>query len=744
MSEPHNFLQNSASLVAASTSASSELPTVGSILAQRRSLRSKASHSPPSLRALVTTLASVAAIVVLVLYCWRGYKRRALQNLGSRKLASSEDTDAPDDVCGNSGDEKEQKEHQGPHLPRPSGSDGNSGDEKEQKEHQGPHLPRPSGSEKSKAPLKKRLLARSGGGGVGGGVSNPQQQEKEQHRHEPSGSPLDISQLEVSARAEGIDGSVLPVRSPPSSSPLLRPTEHDGATELLNSPPFQLDARKFASAAMTASSVEVGELERNLRRLKRRLQRNRWQYQQELLHLQQQQDNDAMRMQQEMNFYWQSEHWHYVLWQQQQQQQALLQQHGQQRFLQQQHPQQGLLQGMQQELQQELQQQEAREQQYAGKKRKRRHEEEPDKTKELQHRLSQPADPPSGLSPDEWIDPGSPRPEEAHPKTSQQALQSSASGAAGPSSPSTPMGFSTQVIPELPLASVAASAAPPALGAPPAGAAGAAAWRERHTDGLPCAASNRAEERASLEVPVLSRLLALGKPRNIQTAAAQRSDSAKETILSTPAMMGPPHKLNSPEDHPFVRLPRTVTSTTLPGLMVDLRGAVNSSCGMREVVPLLRKAYELLSRSILLPGHMLELSQITKFLMMHAMHHQHTDLSQHQSSHAVVRLGVRFLVLNAVVSGLMVLGQVPDDELWGRFTAAISHAAPARPESNSGRPNLSLSRAQILSKALALLKTGKRPEPAELLKIKDMLFCLPSSPEFFKKDRFDQWRKDWC
>ncbi|CDJ52209.1 hypothetical protein EBH_0047780 [Eimeria brunetti] len=196
--------------------------------------------------------------------------------------------------------------------------------------------------------------------------------------------------------------------------------------------------------------------------------------------------------------------------------------------------------------------------------------------------------------------------------------------------------------------------------------------------------------------------------------------------------------------HPFVRLPKRQVKKVPEAFRINLRRAVATGVGIRNPVPLLQRAHDLLLQEVLLPGHVGDLARVAEDLIVHAVNYQQQDLSQLQASRVVERMGMRFLVLDAVVSAFIVIGQEPEEEPWKLLTNAISHAVPrpAQVRPATGRPNVSSNRVQELTRAMQILKTGKRPNPEDLLSIKRMLFCSPSCPLGFRKDEFDRWRED--
>ena len=188
MPERRNIHQENAARGPALAVASSELPTVGSTVPRSRNLRHKASRSASSLGAALATLACVAAVAVLVSFCSRIYARHTVEHLGTRRLASSDDS--PASACKNSGDEEQQQQRQNP---GPSSL---------------PDLP------ESALPPKKRLAARLVQLGADGDGHSFQQPENQQHDREPAAASLALSPTEVAPRPAQFGFPPFPVRSP--------------------------------------------------------------------------------------------------------------------------------------------------------------------------------------------------------------------------------------------------------------------------------------------------------------------------------------------------------------------------------------------------------------------------------------------------------------------------------------------------------------------------------------------------
>ncbi|CDJ52212.1 hypothetical protein, conserved [Eimeria brunetti] len=749
MPQQHNTFQGSPNPSAAPAAAVAELPTVESVFSRSGVVRGKACRSFPCLRVRLAVLASATAIALLVFFCSRTYERRAFQDLGSRKLASSEDGDAPVAGCGDSGDDEEEH-HRSPHnSSRPDGID-------------------------AALPLKKRKVARVAEIIRGDGERYAQQQEQLQQHNAAAGPLFGSLPLQAVSTVEQHVPSWLPVSSQLFLGQTWSPVEPNASAGLTSLIPQRHTAEHFSSHSRQAASLEVRQLMRQNRKIQRQLRqlhkqqlqlrKMRRRLQRRHKHLQQYFLDDLYR--QQPYLYWetlpggQHEQRQLLIQQQELQQPSLVQQHWQQHLQEQQ--QQTLLQ--QQVVQQVVQDQEAQREMQRGLQqvtwqdvRQQRHQQgRRQQTKgELeqdQQRLVQPMEPLRGppLDEDEWIAPDSPMPGAHEPGTSQQALQSPAP--AGAADPSTFGRSSMQVIKGPHGASLTTSraatgaaagpsrdegAAAPAAGLPPGSAAAERPSAFPFSD-----APKIATESIGLKSPMLSNLLAHARAETRAGAGSEATPPAPSTVTAAlPAMVV--SALSFVIEHPFARLPRRTADCSTSPMVVDVRYAMTRPRGVRRVVPLLQQAYELLSQETLSPADMRVLVRITTALITYAMHYEQRDQSKRKTFRAIERLGIRFLLLDTLVSAFIVLGQKPEPEYWKLITDGISHSPPHSKFGDSffERSNFLLSLCEELSNAIQMLKTGKRPNPGELVRIKRMLFCSTLSPAYFKGDDFAVWRK---
>ncbi|CDI78881.1 hypothetical protein EAH_00038170 [Eimeria acervulina] len=724
MPERHCILQENAASSAASAFIASESKGVGSIFLRSGELRAKSNSHPYAscLFHILATLASVAAIAVLVSVCSSVYTRHGVQNLLSRRLASSEDSDVS--VCSIHSDGKEQ------HQP------------------QNPGQSISSGGKECNLPLKKRLLARVAGGGNSGDGDSSRQQEALHHHgegDEPFGSPLEV----VDPTHGGRGHATFPGRGQLPSAHVTRRMTRSSQQQA--SGLSVVDARQAATEDVEPTHIQRQQQDLQLVQWKHSVVK--WHRNQEPPHTEPLLDSRYHPYLRQRDYLESLRRQRHVLIQLRERQKLLLQQQ-QQQLLELQTQQQGRkARKKQQEMQQQEQgvtPQEKRQRQGAKRKRKRKQQEQPAQQEKHQAQPAQPEDPVSAyIKEDAWLSPDSQRSHTPPPRTSQQALQSPA--AAPVAGPSTSWQSPLEGI------EVGGHSAPPTSG-------DASVSRDEVADSgegatvangativeSPDAVSSSDESTTARggmrsEAPILSALLAGGSIDGARAGTAGTEEVAPGVSFMKVYLWNPDDPGGTPGpshaemmQHPFVRLPRPMVDegTALP--QVDLKHAVEQIPGRRDVVLLLQRAHDLLLQEALRANGLKQLTNIAMHLISHAMNHQTQKVSDQKIGRAVDRLGVRFLLLDVVVSTLLVLGQEPAAAYWQRFVDAMPHDGPAE----SMRQPFSFFLAQDLSSAMVTLKTGRRPPPHVLLKIKRMLFCTSGSPFRYRRRDFDRWRID--
>ncbi|CDJ58307.1 hypothetical protein EMWEY_00014970 [Eimeria maxima] len=407
----------------------------------------------------------------------------------------------------------------------------------------------------------------------------------------------------------------------------------------------------------------------------------------------------------------------------------------------------------QQEVSKDHQQQAEQVGEQAARRRKSEQQNDQEVLEEERRQLLEPTDSRARyLSEDAWISSGSSMPESPQSSTTQEALRSYAvDTAAGTWKPGFSRVHAVLGVPRhdasTEITSVASGDEAVATGAAGAVTANTAPTTEVLYASASSIASAISGDGLSFNVSIASR------PRdNDSTQAAGAAEAEAAAGSTTPTYVSslevtelasvPASSRPARIEHPFVRLPKMLDNAAAP--LVDLGRAVATRPGRRDVGRLLQAAHDLLVLPYLGGRHLNDLVHVVEELIENAVNHQRQDVSRLKTSRAVERLATRFLLMDAVVSAFLVLGQQVNSGHWKILTEAISHASPpvSKFGLRVGRQSFNSYLCQKLSKAIVTLKTGARPHPVDLLDIKRMLFCSPLSPQRFKTPEFDSWRKD--
>ncbi|CDJ42878.1 hypothetical protein, conserved [Eimeria tenella] len=123
---------------------------------------------------------------------------------------------------------------------------------------------------------------------------------------------------------------------------------------------------------------------------------------------------------------------------------------------------------------------------------------------------------------------------------------------------------------------------------------------------------------------------------------------------------------------------------------------------------------------------------------------QREPVSHYIVSRAVIFLGQRFLLLDALVSALSVLSPVVNASAWWSKLVTV---IPSEVPFNSGHTSFERTRqyedlANRLIRAIDCLKNGTRLGAKETVELKRDLLCRELSPPWFRKGRWKYWRMD--
>ncbi|CDI82226.1 hypothetical protein, conserved [Eimeria praecox] len=193
--------------------------------------------------------------------------------------------------------------------------------------------------------------------------------------------------------------------------------------------------------------------------------------------------------------------------------------------------------------------------------------------------------------------------------------------------------------------------------------------------------------------------------------------------------------------HPYYRLPKVPTKGFV---------SFNPERALIVLVPpmsplaLLSTAHDLLIKPQLTVAELQNLATTTELLISHAILYQRREPPHHRPSRAAGMLAVRFLMFDIIVSTLQLLRQRPSGTWWMRLVLSVphrySHTSPQEPAKVDVKFNRGL--ISCLTQALGILKRGQRLSSGDTIKLKQLLFSSPYSPLRLRKRAFDAWRSD--
>nr|AET50748.1 hypothetical protein [Eimeria tenella] len=196
------------------------------------------------------------------------------------------------------------------------------------------------------------------------------------------------------------------------------------------------------------------------------------------------------------------------------------------------------------------------------------------------------------------------------------------------------------------------------------------------------------------------------------------------------------------DTHPFVRLPaRDPGPISRPFV---IRPFFAYEFASRFASRLLEEAHMYLGKPKLTTVDADHLTLLAERLACHLMHYQKDPLLNASPYHALRKLGMRFLLLDAIVCTLQVLGYNTREAWFRDFAKNVPHECTfvhARYISTKqARFNQQL--VQRLACAVGTLKDGMRPCSRDIIELKLNLMCNPLSLQTFQYRIFQPWRSD--
>ncbi|KAL8269884.1 hypothetical protein Esti_006191 [Eimeria stiedai] len=219
------------------------------------------------------------------------------------------------------------------------------------------------------------------------------------------------------------------------------------------------------------------------------------------------------------------------------------------------------------------------------------------------------------------------------------------------------------------------------------------------------------------------------------------TSAAAEQDLSTTTP-----KSNEFADHPYVQRPRLQPGVVprrikLSGLIAAPHN-VNGSSSF-QILSAMRRV---LAKPELGAADAELLLQLAELAVAFVRHRINPQVGLRQISDLVIRLGVYFLLLEAIFTASEILGPAMHIETWWQeFT---DHFKIDYPEFDSDEAEVKERRASTynfrllsrIQKALRCFKEGRRPQDEEVVAIKRSLFF--SSTVYFRRSHWEPWRQD--
>ncbi|KAL8446348.1 hypothetical protein Emed_005085 [Eimeria media] len=232
----------------------------------------------------------------------------------------------------------------------------------------------------------------------------------------------------------------------------------------------------------------------------------------------------------------------------------------------------------------------------------------------------------------------------------------------------------------------------------------------------------------------------------VSVASTSPTPLPGEEEPSTSSAAGESAASPGPPVHPFYRIP-AVNPLDRGVRRFKRERTTEFRIAFSKISHQLARMRSLLSKQTLGSMDLDDLAQVTGELLSYTYHYERASTARESPSVASRILGRRFLVLDAIIVALHVLGEPACGEWWDRIMDAIPDDTPEDPAAYTPSrftpaAHFHVELMRRLHSALRVLKTGKRLSQAETIAIKRDLFCSPYSPASFRESRWDPWRED--
>ncbi|KAL8272813.1 hypothetical protein Esti_003252 [Eimeria stiedai] len=194
--------------------------------------------------------------------------------------------------------------------------------------------------------------------------------------------------------------------------------------------------------------------------------------------------------------------------------------------------------------------------------------------------------------------------------------------------------------------------------------------------------------------------------------------------------------------HPFVRLPFVPQSAVRREFNLVSPTTPHLKGSPAKMLKVMR---DLFAKSVLNERDVDSLMCTVEMLVRYATVHLQTRTWRGDPAIIARQAGVSFLILDSVVCAFQVLGPTMKARKWWNSFAEGFCTEQRFPKLARGhRPTLTHNQklARRLLAAIAIYKTGARPDLMEVITLKRMLLCSPLSPPYFKGSPWDVWRRD--
>ncbi|CDJ61527.1 hypothetical protein EMWEY_00041910, partial [Eimeria maxima] len=195
--------------------------------------------------------------------------------------------------------------------------------------------------------------------------------------------------------------------------------------------------------------------------------------------------------------------------------------------------------------------------------------------------------------------------------------------------------------------------------------------------------------------------------------------------------------------HPYVRLPILQEGVVPPPIVLS---ASNFEAGNGSSVHELLLAFRyLFAKQSLNQSEVTVLVENVQELAVASAARARAAKRLRRPLQGVASIGRQFLVLDAIVSAIHVLGVPALSFMWWEafaecFDADYRYNEPGIRTKCSGRININLANRMLA--AISIYKTGKRPDDGEILFLKQLLFFSPCGPLSFRSLKWEPWRTD--